>query len=289
MVLGAGVSWGCTGLFSSVLFDAGVEPLLVAAVRISAAALFFAFYLLVHFGSPVNRLLGAREGFKFLLYGLVGVALFNIFYLQAIDHIGVSTAVVLLYTSPAFVVLLSFFILRESITMQKICAMCMTIAGTFLVVRAYEAAYFQLNFPGVMLGIGAGLTFALLNIFSKIALRKYHYFQAVFFMFLFGAFFLALVRPPWLIFNQDLTAFSWLALAGLVIVSTVLAYLLFVSGLNYLESGKASIVAAVEPVSAIALAAVFLGERLFLPQYAGVFLVVGGIAVLNLRRNRLSV
>lgn len=286
MVLGAGVSWGCTGLFSTVLFAEGIDPLLVAAVRIFSAALFFALYMLFYYGSLGYLLLESKEWARFLVYGLVGVALFNIFYLSSINYIGVSTAVVLLYTAPAFVVVLSFFILREAITLPKVISLLMAISGTFLVVRAYEASYFHLNLPGVLLGIGSGLTFGLLNVFSKVALRKYNYLQAVFYMFLSGAVFLAMVRPPWLIFNHPLTFTSWLALGGLVFVSTVLAYLLFVSGLNYLESGKASIVAAVEPVAAITMAALFLGERLFVPQYAGVFLVIGGIAVLNIKMRR---
>ena len=54
--------------------------------------------------------------------------------------------------------------------------------------------------------------------------------------------------------------------------------------LSYLEASRASIIATLEPVAAIALAMAFLGETGSLPQFVGVGLVLAGIVVLNGRR-----
>lgn len=147
-----------------------------------------------------------------------------------------------------------------------------------------RSLFLQLNFQGVAVGLGAGLAFALLNVSSRYALYKIEPFTAVFYLFLFGGVFLSFFSLPWIIFNViSLSVPVIFSLTGIVIIAIFLAYILFLSGLSYLEAGKASIAAAIEPAIAILLAFLFLGERLLLPQYLGVLLVLTGIMILSLK------
>lgn len=282
MIMGAGVCWATTGLFGTVLFRHAVDPLLVASGRLSLGALLFILLLL----------LSNRDKFKLkrtelpllLLAGFVGVAIFNYCYLQAIHLLGVSVSVVLLYTAPAFVIIISRMVLKELITPVKVGALLLTITGVVLVTGVYDRGDWSLNLWGLALGLGAGFTFGLMNIFSKLAVRNNSSYTITFYVMSIGAFILALLRPPWLLWHAGLTPPAMLALLGLGVISTFLAYLLFIGGMKYLEAGRASITAAVEPVAAFGLAALFLGERLVTLQFVGFFFVITAVLLLVVRR-----
>ncbi len=282
MVLGGGICWATTGILGTVLFRVGIDPLLVASVRLSLAALVFFLLLLAKYRS--NLQLKRAELPRLILFSFVGVALFNMFYLQSISLLGVSVAVVLLYTAPAFVILLSRIFLKEMITPLKVVALLLTIAGVVLVAGVYDPGRWIMDFRGIVLGVGAGLTFALVTIFSKLALRHHSDLTVTFYFIVIGAVFLALIRPPWLLLQEALSPAAWLALLALAFISTFLAYLLYVGGIKYLEAGRASIVAAVEPLAAFSLAALFLGERLIPLQFVGFICVIAAVLLLVIKR-----
>ena len=66
--------------------------------------------------------------------GLFTQALFNLCYTLSIQHTNVSTGAVLLYTAPAFVLIMSRLVYREKITSGKAIALILNIAGCVLTV-----------------------------------------------------------------------------------------------------------------------------------------------------------
>ena len=72
----------------------------------------------------------------------------------------------------------------------------------------------------------------------------------------------------------------WLGSAGLVLIATVLPYIFYTKGLEGVESGKASIIANVEPVVAALTGVVFFHEALSIWTLLGVCCVLGGVILL---------
>ncbi len=281
LAAGAGVCWATTGIFSAMLFREGAEPLEVASIRVALAAIFFFFYCLPKYRSVF--FLEIRELVLFALSGFVGVGFFNFFYLQAIERVGVSVAVVLLYISPIFVIVASSFLLKEAITFNKIIALIAAFLGVVLTVRGHELflSSIILDYRGIAMGLGAGLSFAFLSVFGKYALGRHELLQVVFYMMFFGALSLSIFFPPWTIFQRGFSITFLIMLLAIAFISTFLAHILYISGLNYVEAGKASIGVAVEPPIAIILAFFFLGENLVFWQYIGVAMVLTTVVLLN--------
>jgi DME family drug/metabolite transporter len=75
----------------------------------------------------------------------------------------------------------------------------------------------------------------------------------------------------------DKTPLAWAGLVGVAIVSTFMANYCYYNGLKYLEAGRASIVATLEPVVA-ALMAYLIFDEYFAPVgYLGVMLILGAV------------
>jgi drug/metabolite transporter (DMT)-like permease len=157
LILAAAVLWGSLGIAGRVAFRTGVSPLEAAFYR----AISFVALLLI-LGLTDRRALKVRRADLVLFsgFGLVSIALFFVLYLVAISKTSVATAAVLLYTAPAFVIVLSALLFDEPLTKSKAAAVMLAFAGCVLVVHGYEPARLKLNLAGVLAGLGSGLTYA---------------------------------------------------------------------------------------------------------------------------------
>ncbi|EEG78500.1 DMT family transporter [Dethiobacter alkaliphilus] len=275
-VILAGALWGTTGTISKFIFEFGVDPLTLSLLRIVIS-----FVLLYAFAITTKRRLHFnQEDFLFFLaFGAISVAGFNIFYLTAIQLTTVTTAVILLYTAPAFSLLAARLVLKEPLTKQKIMALVLTVIGIFLVVEGYRPGQLLLNIPGVLSGLGAGLTFGIYGIFSKGAFQRgYGTLETVILALGTGMLVLLVLRPPWLLTPLVAEPMAlWLLVVMIAVFSTMLAYVFFVTGLVHVEAGKATLVAAVEPVVAIIAAIIFLNETMTFLQFIGVLAVLTAV------------
>lgn len=273
LVAGAGTLWGTIGVAAKSAFRYGISPADVALWRAGGA---FAVLLAAALAIRRDALRIAPGDLPmFALHGAVGVAAFMTVYLTAIRLSTVATAAMLLYTAPAWVTLLARVFFNEPLGPRKLAAVMCTVAGSALVVRAYDPAALRLDLPGVLAGLASGLTYALYSVVGKHALRRYAPFTTVLFALGFGSAFLLLALRRWPTLPPPA------ALPGvlyLVLVPTVLAYLLYTAGLGLMEAGRASIVATVEPVVA-ALLGVLLGELFHGWQWVGGGLVLAGVAL----------
>ena len=74
---------------------------------------------------------------------------------------------------------------------------------------------------------------------------------------------------------------QWLLSLGLVAFSTAAPYLLYTRGLSKVESGRASIVASLEPVAATLVGALAFGEAIGPVTLAGILCVLAGVYILR--------
>jgi len=276
LVVLAGALWGTTGTLSKYIFAFGVDPMSLALLRIGIS--FFSLYI---FALITGRRVRVKQEDLplFFLFGLVSVALFNIAYLTAINLTTVSTAVVMLYTAPAFSMILARIILKESLTTKKIVALILTFIGIFLVMEAYRPGQLALNIPGVIAGLASGFTYGAYSIFSKGAIRRgYGTLETVIIALGMAMLILSVLHPPWRLMPLVGAPFMlWVFVVAVAVFCTMLAYVFFVSGLVHIEAGKATLIAAIEPVVAILVAMVFLGETLTIFQGVGVVAVLAAI------------
>jgi DME family drug/metabolite transporter len=289
--------WGTLGLLFRILHDNfGLSSLTVAFLRASVSAILLIAFALTkiratHLGAshvPAERnvfTISPRDVPFFALYGFCGVAAFYFFYVQAVIQTSVTTAVVLLYTAPAFVSLMAWQFWREPMNARKVIAIAVAFLGCALIARAYDVSALQLNALGLLIGLGAGFTYALYTIFSKFALAQHSSTTALVFALLFGAIFLAplqnwdgfapLVRQP----------AAWFFVIALAVGPTLGALTLYNAGLTRVPASNASLVATLEPVVASILAFFVLGERLEIAQMIGGVMVIGAAVGLNIADN----
>lgn len=277
-ILAAAALWGVIGIWNRRLMAAGLSPTSIVTVRNCGGMVLLGLALAVRDRS-VFRV--RRQHLKYFFgTGVVSVVLFTACYFSCQQLCSLSVASVLLYTAPSFVVLLSALLWRERVTGRKLAALGLTLVGCALVCGLFSGQI-TVTAAGVLLGLGAGFFYALYSIFGRYALAHYDSMTVTMWTFLFaGPASLVLLRP-----SELAAAFStpgtWLTAAGLVAVSTAAPYLLYTWGLARVESGRASILASLEPVVASLAGTLLFHEPLSAATLAGIACVLAGVSILR--------
>lgn len=279
LIIIAAVFWGLMGLFVRSFSELGFASGHVAALRLGVGALIFIPVMLL----KDKRLLciRLRDLPLFLALGICSLTFFTICYFHAIELMPLSTAAILLYTSPIWVMLMSALLFKERLTGKKLCALAMAFGGCVLVSGVSDGA---LGLKALLCGLGAGFGYALYSILGALALRRYEPLTVTFYGFLFGSLGCLAVSGPAELF-AIMAAAPGLRLLWLIptaaLVSAVIPYLCYTQGLKTVEAGKASIIATVEPVVATLLGILLYGEPLSLLAALGIVLVLAAIVLLN--------
>jgi len=90
-----------------------------------------------------------------------------------------------------------------------------------------------------------------------------------------------LVNPPWKVVAAGYGPAQWGFLAVFAMASLLLPFVLYFTGLQRLDATRAVVLACLEPVFAVLLAALLLGERLALTQGLGMALVLGATVLIE--------
>lgn len=280
----AGVLWGIINIFVKTLSASGLEPLQISTVRMIVSAVLFAVFLGIH--DPKKLKIKLKDIWMFVGTGIVSVVLFNVCYFYTMLHSQASVAVVLLYTSPVFIMLLSALIFKERITVRKIAALLLTFAGCVLVAGLLGGSYTVTPFI-LFTGLCSGLFYALYTIFGRFALKKYNTMTVTAYTFIFGMIAsVPLGMPGKIIKTLSHEPKLVLFCLGIGIICTVLPYFLYTFGLERMESGKAATLVAVEPIVGAVIGMTLFHESRSVTKIAGILLILGAMVMLNVKEKR---
>lgn len=280
-VILAGCFWGSIGIFVRRLNALGLGSMEIVESRsaITGGILLLALLL---FRRDLLRI-RLRDLWCFAGGGLLSVVFFNYCYFRAIQLSSLSTAVILLYTSPLFVTLFSVLLFRERLTGRKVFCLLLAVGGC-----ALASGGGGVTLPVLLLGLGSGVGYALYSIFSRFALQKgYHPLTVTTYIFLFaglGGAFLADVPKIFALAGQGLDKLGFLLLTALV--TTILPFLLYTTGLSAMENSVAAVLVSIEPAVATVIGVLCFDELPDALGWLGVALVLTALALLNLPARR---
>jgi drug/metabolite transporter (DMT)-like permease len=210
-----------------------------------------------------------------------GQSIIAVMTLSALRYIPAATLSFLFYTYPAWVAIIARVRHSEPLTPTRMLALALSLAGIFMMVgRPGEASLHPL---GVTLALfGAVLYAAYIPMIAALQrnltpLATSTYMSAGAGVILVGA---ALLTGQ---MSADLHSTAWLAILGLSVVSTVAAFLLFLSGLRTLGPVRTAIISTIEPFFTALLGAWLLDQPLTRTTLIGGTLIASAVILLQLR------
>jgi drug/metabolite transporter (DMT)-like permease len=267
------VAFGAMAILARFAFASGVDTGTLLALRFAIAAMVMIMLVRVR-GLPVPR--GSTLGVLVAL-GALGYGGQAICYFTALRLAPAGLAALLLYLHPALVALLAAVFLRERLTVAKLAALALALAGTTLTVLPAIGAGAIVAAPQVATGLAFAVASAAfyavyIVVAAAIGSRAAALPMSMVVTASAAAVFIGatLLRGP----QWPQTAAGWLAVVAIALLSTVLAITLYFAGLERIGPVRASTLSTVEPLCAVVLAALVLDESMSAVQLAGGALIV---------------
>ncbi len=284
----AGICWGSVGIFVRYLKEMNMNSFTIVESRVVVAITILAVW--IYFYDKSMFRIRLKDAWLFAACSMFGMLIINLAYNEAVNRISLSLAAVLLSLSPVYVLALAAVFFGEKITRKKVLCAVLAIGGAVLVSGVFELGEgMQLDGLGVFLAGMAGFSYSLYSIFSKKAMeRGYHGFTITFYCLVVIAILLIPIADWGHIFTFVENAPVKHSLFFVVhsLVSSVLPYVMFTVSIRYMDAGKASILAAGEPVAAMVFGALLFDEQPTVLALIGLGATMAALTILSLPEKR---
>ena len=215
-----------------------------------------------------------------LLLGGVALGLNWIALFEAYRMLNVSLATLIYYVGPILVFLFSPILFKEKLTGKKILSAVIVALG--LICISGSIALTGMNLIGLVVAIASAIFYASLIIFNKKVVCTDGLQTAA--IELDVAFVVVLIYALCKEGIPMITASDIPYIAGIGVINTGLAYLLYFTGLQKLSGQSASLISYIDPVSALLFSAIFLQESMSLVQIIGAVLIIGGAMIGEIKK-----
>ncbi len=290
LLLGAlgAVGFSAKAVIIKLAYAHPVDAVTLLALRMLFSLPFFA-AMAVWSGRNHAYRMGRDDWIGILALGFLGYYLASYLDFLGLQYISAGLERLILFLYPTMVLLLSAFILRQPITRLHVLALALSYGGIVLVffdnLRLGESA--GETALGSLLVFGSALAYAVYlvwggGLITRLgAVRFTAYAMTVASAFCILQF--VLTRP---LAALDLPAPVYGYAVLMAIVSTVFPVWAVSEGIRRVGASRVALVSAVGPVATIFLGYLFLGEPITAIQLAGATLVLAGVMMLSLQKQR---
>lgn len=275
LVILAGILWGTSGIFVHYLAPLGFSSVQMTSIRSGVAAIGMLIYALVR-----DRSLFRARKIDLCIFLLTAIGLFGTgsCYFYSMQASSISTAVVLMYTAPIYVMLFSVFFFDERLSKAKLAALILMLGGCALVSGVVGGMKFSLT--GILMGVISGIAYGAYNILTKLSMRRgVRPLTANVYVFSFTFLItLAFASPSSMIENAAQSPTTAIPLAlGCGIVTFILPYVLYTRAMQRLDATTTAALGIVEPMSAALFGIFLFGEQIDIYIGSGIILILTAI------------
>jgi len=276
LILISGISFGAAAIFARFAYEAGTDPITLLFLRFGIASICMILMMVVR-RLPLPRgqiLLGL------VLMGALGYVGQSFCYFTALTLVSAGLVALLLYLYPAIVTVLAMLILKDPISKWKTLALLFALIGTVLTIGPVGGGQ-----PlGIVLGLGAAFIYSIyILVGSKITNPGTAIQSSTVIITSAAVVFGVLIAIRGASFPT--TFFGWSSASALALISTVLAIVTFLAGLERVGPTNAATLSTIEPVVTVVLAALILDESITPLRILGGLMIL--LAVIILTRSEL--
>lgn len=256
--------FGLSGLFGKLI---SLTPIIIVLVRVFFSSSFLLIVIL-HLKKDL-RLKNKKHYFYLAIMGIVLIIHWSAFF-KSIQTSTVAIGLLTFSTFPVFVTFLEPYFFKDKIKLMDIIIAIITFFGVMLVIPKFELG--NSSMQGVLWGMIAGFTYAILSIFNRKYVKEYSSLVIAFY----EQFTATIVLIPFFILQKPIFHFREIVLLIILgVVFTGISHTLFINGLKGTKTQTAGIISSLEPVYGIIFAALLLGE---IPTFKE---ILGGVIILS--------
>jgi drug/metabolite transporter (DMT)-like permease len=224
---------------------------------------------------PSRRHLGALAVLGAGIYGSLAICFF-----LSVQRLPASLAEMIFFVYPLLVTVLSIPVLQERFTWQRGLALALGLVGCYFLLDVRLAGW---DLEGALWALAAAVLYAVHITASQKLLERVEPRVSALYVVTFAAVFFTVLRPPWVaLAHLTMPLMGLISVAGLGLVATAMSMLSFFLAVERIGSWRTAVIGVCEPVGAVVLASLFLGEMLSAEQLAGGVLILVAALLVHL-------
>lgn len=278
------VCWGFSGFCGDYLFSVKkLSPLFISPIRLLIASVILFVISLVTIGKKTfEPLKDKKDILRLINFGTFGLIGAQFTYLMAIAESNAATATVLQYLGISYLVVYVCIRNLRLPTRVEIISLLFAMVGTFLITTHGNINSLSITPKALFWGLLGGVGLVTYSLTPLVLLKKYNCFCVLSYAMFIGGVVLSLFLKPW-----TMTVYfdfsSILAMSGLVILGTVVAFFMYMTGVNLIGPVNASLLNTFEPLSAILFSVLLLNLKLQLVDFIGFALIISTVFILKMK------
>ena len=265
----AAAAYGLNPIFAVPLYDAGMDPDSVLFFRYLFALPMVGITLLAR-GRDLR--VHSREVLPLVIMGIL-MAVSSLTLFNSYNHIDASIASTLLFVYPIMVAIMMAVYYKEKISAHTLFCLLMAVGGVALLHDPDTGA--GLNLVGALLVLASAFCYAVYIVgINTTRLKGLATLKVTFYVLLMGT-----IIFGWrLHLNDKVTTpvewYQWGYLLALAFFPTVLSLACTTRAIRYIGSTSTAILGAFEPVAAVTLCVLLLGESITVREFSGIMLII---------------
>jgi len=272
----AAVSYGMNPLGAIYMYDDGMAPTSVLFYRFSFAALILA--LIIALRKSVSFKLNLKEAKALLVLGALFSAS-SLSYYSSFKYMDAGIACTILFFYPVMVAVIMAVFFKEKITLSTSLAIIMSLFGIFYLYMG--DGNIKLSNTGMFLIVTSALTYAVYIVYINKSDIKMSSIKLTFYVLVVCAVMIAIFSEINGTPLQSIpTKRSLICAIGLAVVPTVVSLITMTIAVHLIGSTPTAIMGALEPLTAVAVGVVFLGEQLTYRLCIGATLIIVSVLII---------
>lgn len=277
-----GIAWGISATSGQYLmrFD-NIDSKWLTVVRLIVSGV-----VLLIIGFTTNRqnaikaIKDKRDFKKLIIFGIFGLVVCQYTYLTAIYYTNAGTATVLQYLGPIMIVIYVCIKALRLPTKIEVISIAMAIFGTFILATHGKFGELIISREGLFWGLLSALGLVLYTLLPGDLISKYGSIIVTGYGMLIGGIVLFFGIRAWE-YSITITGPILLGLFGIVGLGTIVAYTLYLKGVSMIGPVKASLIACIEPVSAVFFSSLLLKTPFERIDLIGIALILTAVIFLS--------
>lgn len=284
--LAGGTFWGFSGACGQYLFSRfGLDTSWLTAFRmISAGVILTIFSLVRSKGAAAGVWKSKKDALQLVLFAIAGLMFCQYTYLTAISHSNAGTATVLQYIGPVLIMAMVCAAKRKKPNRREGIAIVLAVGGTYLLATHGNPNTMVLSGPALFWGLLSAFALALYTLIPTRLIDRWGSIVVTGWGMLVGGAVLGCAVQVWNL-PVALDGWGWLALSGMVVMGTVLAYTLYMQGVADIGPVRTSMLASIEPVSAMLFSVVWHGASFMWIDLVGFVCILATVFLLAKKEN----
>ncbi len=277
--------FGANYTVAKIVMPEHISALGMIAFRVPVATLLFWVF---HRFTGTSKIPASGDLLRFFFSALFGVAINQIFFFKGISLTSPMLGSVIMTSTPIFVLIVSYFLLKEKITLIKFMGIALGASGAILLITSQGSDFSNSTFTGNLFIVINAISYSIYLVIVKPLMHKYNALTVIKWVFLFGSFMVipfgynGLMAVNWSGFDVGV----WISISYIIIGSTFLAYLLNLWSLKTVSPALVGYYIYLQPLFATLIAVLFRGDEITVASVLYSIMIFGGVFLVSYSKNK---